>query len=83
MKINYKEIKHAFVWEGAEIIGNTHCLCDRGRSPPCLVYSEGENIDCPWVQLSAEHSQSTAVTPNRLLFKIRLCGVLQIQTHKC
>lgn len=59
------------------IMGKTHRLVDRGRSPPCLVYSEGEHIDCAWVQLGAEYSHSTAVTPLGLLCKMRLCGFLK------
>lgn len=69
--------------EWCVIKGNTHCLVDRGRSPPCFVHSEGENVDCAWVQLSAEYSHSTAVTPLGLLCKMRLCGILKIQTPRC
>lgn len=63
--------------------GNTHCLVDRGRVSPCLLYSEGENVDCTWVQLSAEYSHSTLVTPNGLLYKMELRGILKIQTSRC
>ncbi len=62
-------------------MANTHCLVDRGRPPPCLVYGKSENIDCAWVQLRTEYSHSTAVASSRLFHKRRLCGVLQkIQT---
>lgn len=64
-------------------MGNPHRLVDRDRLPPCLVYSEGENIVCAWLQLSAQYSHSAAVTPNGLLHQITTRGVLKIETARC
>lgn len=64
-------------------MGNTHCLVDRGRCPPCLVYSKSNNVDFAWMHLCAEYSNFTTVTPNGLLDKTRLRGVLKIQTPRC
>lgn len=63
-------------------MGNNHRLVDRSRSPPDLVNSKSENIDCAWAQKCAEHSLSAVIIPNQLLHKLRFCEGLKKKQYQ-